>query len=115
MTKAIRERWCWRASINRTVSFETVLLLVICLADTGHTLAVVRLGVAHEANPLVAWCLEHSNGMFVAFKLGLTALFLGIIEQMRLWHEGFIRKSLQVGIIGYSVVYTISSLLLALR
>ncbi|HLO98798.1 MAG TPA: DUF5658 family protein [Fimbriimonas sp.] len=99
---------------DTTVTHETVLLLLICLADTGHTLFVVRAGVAHEANPLVAWCLDHSDGMFVGFKVGLTLAILAIIENIRPSHDTFIRKCLQLGIIGYSVLYSAGTAILVI-
>lgn len=98
--------------LHSTVSAETVLLLLICLADTAHTLFVVRAGVAQEANPIVAWCLDHSDAMFVGFKVGLTVAILAIIESMRPSHDTFIRKCLQLGVIAYSLLYSVGTAIL---
>jgi Domain of unknown function (DUF5658) len=100
---------------QRTVSPETVLLLLICLADTAHTLFVVRTGIAHEANPLIAWCLDHSNGMFVAFKMGITSMILATVELLRPRCDNFVRTCLQLGVIGYALLYSGCSVALALR
>jgi len=76
----------------------------------ASTIFVVRSGLAIEANPFMATLL--SKGVLV-FAIGKTFSFLlplGCIELIRPLAPAFIRKSLQIGTIGYVAIYLIGTL-----
>lgn len=100
-------------TLRRPILIETAVLAAICLLDTAHTLAIVRLGVAREANPVVAWSLAMGDGAFVAFKLGLTTLILLALEYIRTHRETFVRKALRFGVLGYLGLYLFGSVFVA--
>lgn len=99
-------------TLRRPVLIESAILAAICVIDVAHTLAIVRLGIAKEANPIVAWSLDHSDGAFVAFKLGSLAAILVALEAIRIHRHDFVQKAIRLGIAGYLGLYLIGSIAL---
>jgi len=101
-------------TLNRPVLTESVILTLICLLDTAHTLTVVRLGIAKEANPIVAWSLAHSDWAFITFKLGSSIAVVSALEHIRCRVDKFVRFMLRCGIAGYIGIYVFGSIALLL-
>lgn len=55
-----------------------MMLLVLSLADTWLTLILIDKGKAIEANPIMAFYLEHGIVTFITTKFLMTAMFLTI-------------------------------------
>ena len=51
------------------LAWDSLLLLFICTADMCSTLYWVHMGAASEANPWMAFCLQHGDAAFCASKL----------------------------------------------
>lgn len=57
------------------ITYQSLLLFILNLLDAGLTLFWTRLGLAEEANHLMAFMLESGSANFLTFKLcvGLLA------------------------------------------
>ncbi len=95
---------------SRRVLVETWLLALICILDMASTLVLVRMGLAREANPLLAWSLEGSGAAFVLIKTFSFLVPLAIIEGLRERCPKFIPWALRAGAVGYLLVYVVGSL-----
>jgi hypothetical protein len=51
------------------LAWDSLLLFSICFADMSSTLYWVHIGAASEANPWMAFCLQHGPLAFCAVKL----------------------------------------------
>ena len=51
------------------LSWDSLLLFFICTIDMGSTLYWVHAGAASEANPWMAFCLQHGDAAFCAVKM----------------------------------------------
>lgn len=96
----------WR----RPILAETGLLALICVLDMASTLVLVQLGLAVEANPILAWTLEGSGWVFLVVKTLSFLVPLVIIEYLRTHTPRFIPLALRAGVVGYLAVYVIGSL-----
>ncbi len=52
-----------------SVAWDSLLLFFICTLDMSSTLYWVHAGAASEANPWMAFCLQHGDGVFCAVKM----------------------------------------------
>lgn len=50
-------------------SWDSLLLFFICTLDMSSTLYWVHAGAASEANPWMAFCLQHGDAAFCAVKM----------------------------------------------
>lgn len=84
-----------------------VVLLVANLLDAIFTLAFLQLGVAAEANPLMRWAYEGSPLSFVAAKIALVELGVGLLWLHRRAAAArfalHASAALYVGVVGYHV------------
>lgn len=55
--------------LNKKVSFEGTILLVVNFADTLHTAFLIELGLAVELNPVIKLLLKHGMPVFLAWKI----------------------------------------------
>ena len=57
-------------TINRAwLAWDSLLLFFICTLDMSSTLYWVHVGAASEANPWMAFCLQHGDAAFCAVKM----------------------------------------------
>lgn len=92
--------------------WQSTAMMVVCLVDTYYTLAIVELGWAVEANPMLAKLLESGNLPFLFVK-GLSFLIpVGLIELVRPYSPRFIPKLLGSGVALYLLTYLVGSILL---
>lgn len=97
-------------ALKRRVLVETAILTILCAVDTYWTLILVRLGIGHETNPLLAHSLEVSNWAFLGLKLGSFLIPITILEALRETHPRLILKAMRYGMFGYIAVYLVGSL-----
>jgi hypothetical protein len=55
--------------LHRTVSWEVVFIVTICMADLATTLYWVNQGQAREGNPIMAWVLSRGHVPFIGVKI----------------------------------------------
>lgn len=78
-----------------------VLGLLLNLADALFTLYYVRNGLATEANPLMAYYLDHSDSAFLIVKMYMATIGIAIMYMYR------DRKAAMVGLWGAMAVYSL--------
>lgn len=87
------------------ISIESVILVVICMADMFSTLYFVLKGAAVEQNPIMAACFNHSPGMFVLVKMLSFVPFVIAVELYRKKNPDFAQKACRCAIILYVVAF----------
>jgi hypothetical protein len=98
------------SAMRRPVLWETTVLALLCLLDMFSTILVIKLGMAVEANPILAPFIRQS---FLSFALVKSAFFippLAILESLRPVRPRFVRLGLRAGIAGYLLVYVLGSI-----
>ncbi len=88
------------------ISAESIILIVICLADMFSTLYFVLRGLATEQNPIMAACLNHSPGMFVLVKLVSFVPFVIAVELYRRRNPSFALAACRCAIALYVIAFT---------
>lgn len=99
--------------MNIAISRESVFLFAVCMADMVLTVMLVAMGLAREANPLMAKCLEHGYVVFCLVKISTALLAIGAAERYRRHNPLFVKRVLQAATIAYLGLYF--SLLLAIN
>lgn len=87
------------------LSIESIILIVICLADMISTLIMTAHGIAVEQNPIMAVCLKHSAGAFIAVKLISFVPFVVVTEWYRRKNPVFARQASWAAILIYVAAY----------
>lgn len=87
------------------VSIESVILVVICLADMLSTLYFVLNGSATEQNPIMAACINHSPMTFVLVKMASFVPFIVAVELYRRKNPSFARTACRAAIALYVVTF----------
>ena len=82
------------------VSLAAAALVVMNLIDGLMTLVWVQSGVATEGNPFMDQAMAHGPVGFMATKLALVSLVVGLLWRLR--H----RRAAAVGMVGATVIYT---------
>lgn len=93
--------------MNIAISRESVCLFAVCMADMALTVLLVAMGLATEANPLMAKCIEHSYVTFCLVKISTALLAIGAAERYRPRNPLFIKRVLQSAIGLYVGLYII--------
>lgn len=88
-----------------SISRESIVLMLICLADLASTIFVVNYRHANEGNPLMKYYLDHGLATFVAAKLVLLLMPLFIAEWARQHRPQFVTRSLRVAAAAYLFAY----------
>lgn len=88
-----------------SVSFESLILVAICLADMIATLFLVTQGYATEQNPLMSACINHSPAMFVLVKTASFVPFVVAVELYRRKNPDFARAASRCAIVLYLVTF----------
>jgi hypothetical protein len=99
-------------AMDRPVMRETAVMALLCLLDGAYTVLVVGMGIAMEANPIMAYLIDRG---FVAFMVGKTLTFmpaLVVLEAIRHRSPRFIPSALQTGIALYLLIYVVGSVLI---
>ncbi len=94
-------------SMTKVISMESVVLLVICMADMFSTLILVSMGYASEQNPLMAACLKQGSLVFIMAKSASFLPFIVSIEWYRRRKPAFARSATRVAIFLYVLTYII--------
>ncbi len=100
-----------REALSRRVTNATVILVSLCFLDMAHTLFAVRMGIAHEANPLLAPFLEMGDISFLLVKGASFVIPLTIVELLRAQKPKFTQLVLNLGAIAYPTCYVIGTIL----
>jgi len=95
---------------SKHVNGEALLLALICMLDLFSTIVLIKLGVAKEANPILAWYLGQGLGMFVAAKTFLSVLPIAGLEIVGWKYPSLAKLGLRAGIVGYVATYGIGTL-----
>jgi hypothetical protein len=89
---------------------ESLAIAAICLLDTAWTVVVIDLGLALEANPMMAKVLERGYGWFVFVKLASFVPAIAILEYLRSHLPSYVRWMMRFGIVAYIGIYTLGSI-----
>jgi hypothetical protein len=91
--------------MNLSISRESLVLFIICLVDTLLTVVLVSAGVATEANPLMARCLDVGYTFFCAVKLIVVGITIAVAESYGRRHPEFARRIMRTAVVVYAGVY----------
>ena len=61
---------------SRQITISIFLIAIMNIIDMSATLLWIDMGIATEANPLLAWCLDQSVWLFTAVKSSIVGLAL---------------------------------------
>lgn len=81
------------------------MLIAICLADTLSTMILVALGLAVEANPIMAHCLSYGFGAFCFVKMSTAFVAVLSAELYRRHNPSFVRFAMRTCIVAYLALY----------
>jgi len=101
----------FQQALSQRVTNATTTLVSLCFLDMASTLFAVRMGLATEANPLLAPFLEMSDASFLLVKGASFVIPLTIIELLRAQKPKFTHAILKLGACAYPTVYVVGSLL----
>jgi hypothetical protein len=87
---------------RRIVEIAAAALIVLNLLDAIFTLIWVRAGVASEGNPFMGEAMTHGPVGFMAIKLALVSLCVGLLWRLR--HRRAAATALVTCAIAYSAV-----------
>ena len=93
--------------MNLSISRESVVLFTICVVDTLLTVVLVSAGLATEANPLMARCLDLGYTFFCMVKLAVVAITIAAAESYGRRHPEFVKRIMRTAITVYVGVYVI--------
>ncbi len=99
-----------RGCMKAKVSWESLVLVFICLLDMLSTLYFVSAGRATEQNPLMAACINHGPALFVLVKMLSFVPFVIAIELYRRKNPSFARSVSRYAIAAYVVTFTVLTL-----
>lgn len=91
----------------KTISRESLVLFAICLVDTLLTVILVSAGLAQEANPLMARCLDRGYAFFCFIKLAVVAMTIVTAELGRRRQPDFVRRLMRAAITVYVGAYVV--------
>jgi len=95
---------------HRSVTFDSVLLVLITMADAAWTLYLVGKHLAIEANPFMAHILAYGPVAFVGVKLLYTLPLIVVCEWLREFRPQFAMAALRLTLIAYLGLYAIGEL-----
>ena len=91
--------------LHRTITWESVLLVTLCMLDLATTLYWVRQGYAKEGNPLMAWVLSRGHLPFIGVKILTFMPALVLCEWFRPQHPVLVTRALRWTIVLYLFLY----------
>lgn len=89
----------------RRPCIETLVVGAICLADLVVTAVLVHLGLAEEANPIMAYFIGYGIAAFCVAKLLFVIPPLLVAEWYRSYNDRLVRNTLRVVGVTYVVVW----------
>lgn len=89
------------------LSKESCGLIWICVIDALLTIALLAMGLADEANPLMARFLQYGFGAFYLVKMLTVIPAVLVAESYRRQNPVFVRKVLKTGMVSYVGLYFI--------
>src|SRR5215212_9498293 len=95
---------------KRSVTVDSILLVLITMADAAWTVYLVGRGLAVEANPFMAHVLSYGPAVFVAVKLLYTLPLIVVCEWLREFRPGFAKAALRLTVFAYVALYAIGEL-----
>ena len=95
---------------RRPVTLDSVLLVLVTMADAAWTVYLVGKGIAVEANPFMAHVLEYGPAFFVFVKLLYTLPLIVVCEWLREYRPQFATAALRLTLIAYLGLYAIGEL-----
>lgn len=84
---------------------ESLILIVICVADMIATLFFVLSGLATEQNPIMAACINRGPGVFVLVKMVSFVPFVVAVELYRRKNPNFARAVCRWAIVAYLTTF----------
>ena len=96
-----------RPALRAMFAWDSLLLLLICVADMLSTLYFVHAGMATESNPLMAYWLKMSDGAFCAAKIMSFLPLLCVAAYYRASRPKLVALALRTAIIMYVVIYVV--------
>lgn len=96
--------------MRRSICIESLILVVICMADMLSTLYFVMIGAATEQNPLMAACINTSPLLFVLIKIASFVPFVVAVELYRRKNPAFARSACRMAIFLYVATFTVLTL-----
>ncbi|MCX6374599.1 MAG: DUF5658 family protein [Armatimonadetes bacterium] len=88
-----------------SISRESLALVAICVLDTLLTVVLVGSGLASEANPLMAHCLDRGFLFFCFVKLAVLVVAVVAAESYRRRNPVFVKRALQTTVTAYIGIY----------
>jgi hypothetical protein len=88
-----------------TISRESCILIWICVVDALLTIVLLAIGLAEEANPLMARFLQYGFAAFYLVKLTMVVPAVAVAESYRRHNPMFVKKVLQTGTVSYLGLY----------
>lgn len=90
---------------RRAVTLDSVLLVLVTMADAAWTVYLVQRGLAVEANPFMAHVLTYGPIAFVTVKLIYTLPLIVVCEWLREFRPQFATMALRLTLIAYLALY----------
>ena len=90
------------------LAWDSLLLSFICTLDMSSTLYWVHVGAASEANPWMAFCLQHGDAAFCGVKLLSFLPLLAFAAYYRPSRPRLIAVSLRGTVLLYLGVYAVA-------
>jgi hypothetical protein len=97
-----------RTAIKAMFAWDSLLLLLICVADMLSTLYFVHAGMATESNPLMAYWLKMGDGAFCAAKITSFLPLLFVAAYYRASRPKLVTFSLRIAIVLYLAIYLVA-------
>lgn len=96
--------------IRRPAAAEVLTLLLVCALDMYSTIYWVRIGMATEANPFLAWTFHLHPVVFVLIKAATFVPTLLLAAYMARRHPRTVTLLLRFVILAYLAIYAVGIL-----
>jgi len=97
-----------RIAVKAMFAWDSVLLLLICVADMLSTLYFVHAGMATESNPLMAYWMKMGDWAFCAAKVASFLPLLFVAAYYRQSRPQLVSFSLRSAIVLYLAIYLVA-------
>jgi hypothetical protein len=95
---------------RRAVTLDSILLVLVTMADAAWTVYLVGRHLAVEANPFMAHVLAYGPAVFVLVKLIYTLPLIVVCEWLREFRPQFATAALRLTLIAYVGLYALGEL-----
>jgi len=97
-----------RTTLKSMFAWDSLLLLLICVADMLSTLYFIHAGMATESNPLMAYWLKMGDGAFCVAKIASFMPLLFVAAYYRESRPRLVSLSIRTAIILYLAIYLVA-------